>query len=324
MSIALTKNGTAPDHTPGKHTPGNRTPANRPSRPRTAPTPAIASASAAAARPDYLAHDARNWLTVLQVYCDLLRTPGSASADRGRWLDELSRAVERGHGLVASLIDTVHDTAHAPTAATPPIPDSIPDPIPGPTHLSGASLPLAPLETSPIETPPLDLRDALERRLPLLRHLAGDRVQVAMEVATEVPIDVATEVPIQVPPAPLPVRIPEMALERILFNLVRNALEAMPLGGQLTLGLRAELRETPGGAHRKIIRLQIADTGDGIPPERLAHIFEAGYSLRAPGDPMRGLGLAIVQELTERYGGTVAVQSRPGHGTRFVLEFPAG
>ena len=53
----------------------------------------------------HLAHDARNWLTVLQVYCDLLRSSGAVAGHGRTWIDELSNAVERGQGLVTSLLD---------------------------------------------------------------------------------------------------------------------------------------------------------------------------------------------------------------------------
>ena len=59
-----------------------------------------------AAAVSHLVHDARNWLTVLQVYCDLLRN-GGAEGGKGRaWIEELSQAIERGRGLVLSLLDS--------------------------------------------------------------------------------------------------------------------------------------------------------------------------------------------------------------------------
>ena len=68
------------------------------------------------------------------------------------------------------------------------------------------------------------------------------------------------------------------------------------------------------------VRIQIADTGPGIPPDKIDKIFEAYFTTREKGT---GLGLAIVKHNTEMYGGTVRVQSELGKGTRFALEFPA-
>ena len=59
----------------------------------------------------HLAHDARNWLTVLQVYCDLLRSSGAVAGHGRTWIDELSNAVERGQGLVTSLLDSAQNSA---------------------------------------------------------------------------------------------------------------------------------------------------------------------------------------------------------------------
>ncbi len=70
---------------------------------------AAAAEKSGAASASYLAHDTRNWLTVLQMYCDLLRTPGAVASGHQNWIDELSGAVERGQELVASLLDSVQE-----------------------------------------------------------------------------------------------------------------------------------------------------------------------------------------------------------------------
>ena len=64
-----------------------------------------------AAAASHLAHDARNWLTVLQVYCDLLRSSGAVAGKGRTWIEELSNAVERGQGLVTSLLDSAQISA---------------------------------------------------------------------------------------------------------------------------------------------------------------------------------------------------------------------
>ena len=68
------------------------------------------------------------------------------------------------------------------------------------------------------------------------------------------------------------------------------------------------------------VRILIADTGPGIPLDKIDKIFEAYFTTREKGT---GLGLAIVKHNTEMYGGAVQVESELGKGTRFVLEFPA-
>jgi signal transduction histidine kinase len=99
-------------------------------------------------------------------------------------------------------------------------------------------------------------------------------------------------------------------LRRVLRNLVQNALDAMPQGGTVTLtGQRTATQ----------IQLQVCDTGDGIPAERLSHIFEPLYTTKPGGT---GLGLYIVQEIVAAHGGQVTVQSTVGHGTTFTLTLP--
>ncbi len=98
----------------------------------------------------------------------------------------------------------------------------------------------------------------------------------------------------------------------VLVNILQNAREAM--NGQGAVSISAEY----GG--QDSFRILIADTGPGIPADKIDKIFEAYFTTREKGT---GLGLAIVKHNTEMYGGAVQVQSEVGKGTRFVLEFPA-
>jgi signal transduction histidine kinase len=101
-------------------------------------------------------------------------------------------------------------------------------------------------------------------------------------------------------------------LSGVLVNLLQNAREAMD--GRGDIHVLAQYGEQDS------VRIQIADTGPGIPPDKIDKIFEAYFTTRDKGT---GLGLAIVKHNTEMYGGTVRVQSELGKGTRFALEFPA-
>ncbi len=104
-------------------------------------------------------------------------------------------------------------------------------------------------------------------------------------------------------------------VQTALFNLIQNALEAMPTGGRLTVSAAA----TPDG---KEVSITVADTGGGIPPELMERICEPFFSTRQE-EGMRGLGLAIVQDIVKLHGGHMEIQSAPGKGTRIVLWFPA-
>jgi two-component system sensor histidine kinase HydH len=102
-------------------------------------------------------------------------------------------------------------------------------------------------------------------------------------------------------------------LERLVDNLVRNALEAMPGGGELdvTIAPRAT-----GGA-----RIEVADTGAGLPPDDPECVFEPFYTTRIHG---MGLGLPLSRRIAARHGGTLEARSRHPRGSRFVLELPGG
>jgi signal transduction histidine kinase len=91
---------------------------------------------------------------------------------------------------------------------------------------------------------------------------------------------------------------------------VQNALDAMPLGGTLTLA---------GQGTALQVQVQVQDTGSGIPTAELARIFEPLYTTKPGGT---GLGLYIVQEIAAAHAGTITVQSAEGQGTTFTLTLP--
>jgi two-component system NtrC family sensor kinase len=105
---------------------------------------------------------------------------------------------------------------------------------------------------------------------------------------------------------------PDQIIEALVALFV-NAAEAMPDGGSLTV--RAERRNGT-------MRLEVTDTGCGIPPEALSHIFEPFYTTKEEGKSL-GLGLAVVYGIIGRHGGRIAVDSKPGAGTTFRITLPA-
>jgi len=100
------------------------------------------------------------------------------------------------------------------------------------------------------------------------------------------------------------------AMERVLKNLILNAIEAMPRGGDLALTTKAD---------GQWLQIEIQDTGCGIPKERLGTIFEDYVTTKRKG---LGLGLAISKKIVEDLNGTIKAQSEPGKGTTFTLKFP--
>lgn len=99
-------------------------------------------------------------------------------------------------------------------------------------------------------------------------------------------------------------------LKQVMLNLILNGLQAMPGGGTLTLEAEPA---------REGLRLIVADTGQGIPPEALPRVFDPYFTTKAKG---LGLGLAIARRIIEDHGGTIEVESQPARGSRFSVILP--
>jgi signal transduction histidine kinase len=106
-------------------------------------------------------------------------------------------------------------------------------------------------------------------------------------------------------------------LRQVLLNLVTNALDAMPEGGQLVLRTRPVF----GADGLVSVQVQIADTGLGIPPEDLRRLFDPFFTTKGPGQGT-GLGLAICQRIVKAHKGSIEVQSEQGQGTTFLMTLP--
>jgi two-component system sensor histidine kinase PilS (NtrC family) len=110
-------------------------------------------------------------------------------------------------------------------------------------------------------------------------------------------------------------RVDPGQIRQALWNLCRNALEAMPGGGEL----RVAVRRVEDGRARAGVEVTVADTGVGVTADQFAHLFEPFYTTKSTGT---GLGLAIVHRIAEDHGGEIRVQSQPGVETRFTLSLP--
>lgn len=107
-------------------------------------------------------------------------------------------------------------------------------------------------------------------------------------------------------------------VERMLSNLLSNAVKFTPPGGEVRVSLDRRENE---------VEIRVQDTGEGISPEHLPHIFDRFYRVRGAGEqasPEKGLGLGLsfVAWIVRVHGGTVDVQSQPGKGTTFIVRLP--
>jgi PAS domain S-box-containing protein len=157
----------------------------------------------------------------------------------------------------------------------------------------------------------IDLAATLADVVPLLRRTLGEHVDVHSRVGPEL-------WPIQVDPA---------QLESAILNLAINARDAMPKGGVLAIDARnvsvdhALVRAYPDLKEGPYVRLDMTDTGAGIPPEILSRVFEPFFTTKEAGRGT-GLGLSMVYGFVRQSGGTVKIYSEPGHGTSLHLYFP--
>ncbi len=101
-------------------------------------------------------------------------------------------------------------------------------------------------------------------------------------------------------------------LRQALDNLIRNAVDATPAGGRVSLAARRE-----GAGHA----IEVRDTGAGIAPDELPRIFDLYYTTKPDGT---GVGLAVTQQIVTAHGGTIEVDSRPGAGTAMTVHLPVG
>jgi signal transduction histidine kinase len=142
---------------------------------------------------------------------------------------------------------------------------------------------------------PLDLNALVERVLSLVGfEAAGHRVGIQTEFDPELDTIAGDE----------------GQLAQVVLNLVINAMQAMPTGGNLTLTTR---RDNGWG------ELTVRDTGEGIPHDVVPQIFDPYFTTRQGGS---GLGLAIAHRIVEGHNGTIDVESKAGLGTTMVVRLP--
>ena len=110
----------------------------------------------------------------------------------------------------------------------------------------------------------------------------------------------------------------ESALQQVVLNLVSNAIRHTPAGGNVTVSLRP-VKGRATGANCERIVAEFSDTGCGIRPDQIEHIFEPGFS--GNGDTS-GLGLAVCERIMKQHGGRISASNRTGSGARFTLQFP--
>jgi two-component system, cell cycle sensor histidine kinase and response regulator CckA len=156
---------------------------------------------------------------------------------------------------------------------------------------------------------PLDLGEAIDEFLQLLRRIIGEDVELTVGRARE----------------PLVVEIEASQLEQILLNLCTNARQAMPSGGRITIDLARVSIDAAGAAGERVAavgeyaEIRVSDTGVGMDATTLTRIFEPFFTTKTEGT---GLGLAMVRRIVHRRGGLLRVESQAGAGTTVRVLLP--
>jgi signal transduction histidine kinase len=153
------------------------------------------------------------------------------------------------------------------------------------------------------------------KRLELRPERPGDLVQQAADVVRHRADDKGIQLLVDITPDLPDIMVDAEQIEHALHNLLDNSLRYTDAGGRIRLSASA--------IDGKVI-LEVADSGKGIPPEYLPHVFERFF--RVPGQTQEGgtgLGLAIVREVVQAHGGSVICTSKKGDQTRFTITLPA-
>lgn len=201
-----------------------------------------------------IVHDFNNLLAAMLAATDQIAARPGVDAATAQDAAEIRAAARRGAALVRQLLGFARATPAAPRR--------------------------------------LDLREAVDDLVPLLRHLLGRNVRLEVDSGR----------------GALPVRIDPTGFDQVLLNLAANARDAMPDGGVLTLRCRAVRRDGV-----RFAGIEVRDTGAGIPPAVLPHIFLPFFTTRSGHGT--GLGLATVHEIVSAAGGFVTAESTQGVGT---------
>jgi signal transduction histidine kinase len=205
-----------------------------------------------------VAHDFNNLLTGILLYCDLMQSKAENAGPLWKKTDEIRRAAEHGAALIRQLMTI------------------------GREELG--------------EQPSVCFNQVVRDMEGLLRHLLGEQIEIAMELAD----DLAR------------VGITCASAQQIILNLALNARDAMPTGGVL----RFESRWGPPG--EKFFEFVVSDTGHGMDDHTASRAFDPFFSTKASG---RGTGLATVRSIVEAAEGSIDAESSP-RGTRMIMRLP--
>jgi signal transduction histidine kinase len=151
------------------------------------------------------------------------------------------------------------------------------------------------------------------RAVPHERADLGELVKRVCQMAGPMLEEASVQVEVSAPDQSAELLADPVQLELALLNLISNSVDAMPSGGKLTVRLRRVDDR---------LRLEVEDTGSGIPPHLAAHIFDPWVTTKEHGKGS-GLGLSIARQVVASHGGTIRVDNGSGKGALFTIDLPA-
>jgi signal transduction histidine kinase len=247
-----------------------------------------------------LAHDARNLVTALGLYCDLLEEPGVLAAPHRHYAGELRLLADGCRCLVGKLSLLEIGPRGDPSSARPGSQQGRLFPEIGERSALGE------VGDGLID----DFRHEILASRGLLAAIPGPAIRVTVSAEK----------------GGWPVRMSSENLIRALVNLVKNSAESITGSGAIDIRL-SEKRDADGSVLGVILSLE--DSGRGIGADMLEKVFEPGFSTRtgsgvegASSGSHRGLGLSITRSIVEAAGGRIYAENRVPRGTRFVIELP--
>jgi PAS domain S-box-containing protein len=162
-----------------------------------------------------------------------------------------------------------------------------------------------------LQTEVVDINALAENLLTLIGRMIGEDIELVFEAGQQIP----------------PIQADGAQVEQVLLNLCLNARDAMPRGGRLAIGTRSvdldadACENLPGATPGRHVQIEVCDSGEGMDRPTAARIFEPFFTTKEVGKGS-GLGLATVYGVVRQHGGTIAVESEPGHGTTFRVYLP--
>ena len=258
-----------------------------------------------------LAHDARNMVTALRLYCDLLEERGVLASAFSHYGSELRLIAEASRSLVEKLsaLDAGSNRGTERAGVIPVHPGTR-------FFTKGGDI------SREIHASSCRFWEPTSGRL--MHNLAAELLANRNLLAAITGPAIAVTVDVEGGARPVPMAGED--LTRVLVNLVKNAAEALGQHGRIHI----QLREMAGPEKEpKMLVLMVEDNGPGIAGGHLDTIFTAGYTTRSSGEngkrdwgAHRGQGLAIVRSIIDAAGGCVFASNRPQGGARFEIKLP--